>query len=126
MPDLTAQELTCADCNRTFTLPASERLFRREQGLQDPESCPECRLRQRTARNADLISLYERVSANGNGGEARDRRRKPTARGGQQAGPQQRFNTVCASCGAETQVPFIPRGDRPVYCRTCYNAHRGR
>ena len=127
MPDLTSQELTCADCTRAFTLPASERLFRRELGLQEPESCPECRLRQRAARNADLITLYERVSANGNGGETRDRHRKSPVRGGaQQGGTQQRFNTVCASCGAETQVPFIPRGDRPLYCRTCYNAHRGR
>jgi CxxC-x17-CxxC domain-containing protein len=22
-------------------------------------------------------------------------------------------------------VPFVPAGDRPVYCRSCYNARRG-
>jgi len=27
---------------------------------------------------------------------------------------------VCANCGKETQVPFVPRGDRPVYCSDCY------
>ena len=124
--ELTSQELTCVDCNRTFSLPASEQLFRREQGLTDPESCPECRLRQRAARNADLISLYERVNASSSHGEYRDRRRKAPSRGGQPEGVRQRFNTGCASCGAETQVPFVPRGDRPVYCRACYNAHRGR
>ena len=25
-----------------------------------------------------------------------------------------------------TEVPFIPRGDRPVYCSSCYNKVRGR
>ncbi|HET8843927.1 MAG TPA: CxxC-x17-CxxC domain-containing protein, partial [Ktedonobacteraceae bacterium] len=29
---------------------------------------------------------------------------------------------TCASCGAETTVPFQPREDRPVYCRECYQA----
>ena len=26
----------------------------------------------------------------------------------------------CANCGKETEVPFQPRGDRPVYCRDCF------
>jgi len=29
---------------------------------------------------------------------------------------------TCANCGAITQVPFTPRGDRPVYCRDCFQA----
>ena len=28
---------------------------------------------------------------------------------------------LCASCDQMTEVPFKPRGDRPVYCRTCYD-----
>jgi CxxC-x17-CxxC domain-containing protein len=28
---------------------------------------------------------------------------------------------VCASCGAETEVPFKPSGDRPVYCFDCFS-----
>ena len=27
---------------------------------------------------------------------------------------------VCDSCGQEAQVPFQPRGDRPVYCNDCF------
>ncbi len=27
---------------------------------------------------------------------------------------------VCASCGQECEVPFEPRGDRPVYCNECF------
>jgi CxxC-x17-CxxC domain-containing protein len=30
------------------------------------------------------------------------------------------YPAVCAECGQETEVPFEPRGDRPVYCRTCF------
>jgi CxxC-x17-CxxC domain-containing protein len=30
------------------------------------------------------------------------------------------FDTVCANCGSACQVPFEPKGDRPVYCSDCY------
>jgi len=32
---------------------------------------------------------------------------------------------TCSDCGANTQVPFKPSGDRPVYCRECYKSRRG-
>ncbi len=35
-------------------------------------------------------------------------------------GAREMFDAVCAQCGEGTTVPFRPRGDRPVYCRTCY------
>ncbi len=28
---------------------------------------------------------------------------------------------TCASCGKTCEVPFRPTGDRPVYCRDCFN-----
>lgn len=31
---------------------------------------------------------------------------------------------VCSDCGQPGQVPFAPRTDRPVYCSTCFDAHR--
>ncbi|MBI2098771.1 MAG: hypothetical protein HYT49_03965 [Candidatus Wildermuthbacteria bacterium] len=34
------------------------------------------------------------------------------------------FPAVCADCGKDTQVPFKPSGDRPVYCSDCYSKHR--
>ncbi|MDP3997847.1 MAG: hypothetical protein Q8P73_05105 [bacterium] len=34
------------------------------------------------------------------------------------------FDAVCADCGQTTQVPFQPSGDRPVYCRDCFQKHR--
>jgi CxxC-x17-CxxC domain-containing protein len=34
---------------------------------------------------------------------------------------KQRYDIVCDECGEETNVPFKPSGDRPVYCRECYS-----
>ncbi|MDP2632407.1 MAG: hypothetical protein Q8P25_01660 [Candidatus Curtissbacteria bacterium] len=33
---------------------------------------------------------------------------------------RQLYNVKCSNCGRDTQVPFKPTGDRPVYCRDCY------
>jgi len=30
----------------------------------------------------------------------------------------------CSECGQETEVPFKPDGERPVYCRDCYQKHK--
>ena len=52
----------------------------------------------------------------------------PASGGAQTAGTDQHgrqlFNVTCSSCGAQTQVPFKPSGDRPVYCRDCYMKQR--
>lgn len=37
---------------------------------------------------------------------------------------RQLYNVKCAKCGKQTQVPFKPSGDRPVYCRDCYMEQR--
>ena len=40
------------------------------------------------------------------------------------SGPREMSDAVCSDCGAQTQVPFKPSGDRPVYCRDCFQKHR--
>ncbi|MGI6175957.1 MAG: zinc-ribbon domain containing protein [Christensenellales bacterium] len=50
--------------------------------------------------------------------ECRDSR-KANGRTGR---PREMFDTTCARCGAPTQVPFIPKNDRPIYCNECYAA----
>jgi CxxC-x17-CxxC domain-containing protein len=30
----------------------------------------------------------------------------------------------CSECGQETTVPFAPDGERPVYCRDCYQKNK--
>ena len=32
--------------------------------------------------------------------------------------------TVCAACGKEAKVPFIPKNDRPIYCSECFANHQ--
>ncbi|MCG7848487.1 MAG: hypothetical protein MIO93_04830 [ANME-2 cluster archaeon] len=39
-------------------------------------------------------------------------------------GPREMHKATCADCGQETEVPFVPDPDRPVYCRDCYQNHR--
>jgi CxxC-x17-CxxC domain-containing protein len=38
--------------------------------------------------------------------------------------PREMHPVVCASCGTETMVPFLPKNDRPVYCNDCYEQVR--
>jgi CxxC-x17-CxxC domain-containing protein len=40
-------------------------------------------------------------------------------------GERQMYPAVCAQCGKDPQVPFQPRGDKPVYCSDCYRAQQG-
>jgi CxxC-x17-CxxC domain-containing protein len=119
-------EITCQECETAFLYTDAERAFRESRGLERPLLCPECRARERSRRNDDLISLYNKTESfepflwgketqNGGGGNS------GRAREGQTL-----HRATCAQCGADTKVPFIPRGDRPVYCRACYNARRGR
>jgi len=38
--------------------------------------------------------------------------------------PREMHKATCADCGKETEVPFVPAKDRPVYCRDCYQKHK--
>jgi CxxC-x17-CxxC domain-containing protein len=96
--DFEDKSLQCADCGTTFTFSASEQeLFQSRGYTNEPKRCLECR----QARKA------ERYGSSGNYGA-----------------PRQMFPTVCAECGKDTEVPFEPRGDRPVYCSDCYRKVR--
>jgi CxxC-x17-CxxC domain-containing protein len=39
-------------------------------------------------------------------------------------GTREMHTAVCASCGGEAKVPFVPRGDKPVYCSNCFQEQR--
>ena len=83
------KNLTCRDCGTTFIFSAGEQEFYATKGFQnEPARCPECR-RIRRNRMSMLSS-----------------------------GPRQMFPVICAQCGVETEVPFQPRGDRPVPAST--------
>lgn len=91
------KSLQCSDCGTTFTFGAEEQEFFQSKGyLNEPKRCPECRQARKT----------ERYGSGGFGGQ------------------RQMFPVVCAECGKDTEVPFEPRGDRPVYCSDCYRKVR--
>ncbi len=34
------------------------------------------------------------------------------------------YTAICADCGKEAKVPFVPKNDRPIYCSECYAQHK--
>ena len=45
-------------------------------------------------------------------------------RSGQSQGPREMHKAICAECKKECEVPFKPSGDKPVYCRDCFQKHK--
>lgn len=39
-------------------------------------------------------------------------------------GPREMHKATCSECGNECEVPFKPSGEKPVYCRDCFQKHR--
>ena len=39
-------------------------------------------------------------------------------------GPKQMHSVTCSGCGKEAEVPFLPRGDKPVYCSECFENNK--
>jgi CxxC-x17-CxxC domain-containing protein len=45
--------------------------------------------------------------------------------GGGDRAPREMFEVKCSQCGGKASVPFQPRGDKPVYCRDCFQSRGG-
>ena len=106
------QTLTCTDCGAQFTFTQSEQEFYQSKGFSTPGRCPSCRAARKAARNSGGGSGYGSGSSYGSGG-------------GSYGGDRQMYPAVCAQCGKQTEVPFQPRGDRPVYCSDCFRSQGG-
>ena len=87
--------LTCKDCGQEFVFTANEQEFYASKGFENEPG------RCPSCRAA----------------------RKQQRNGGQRE--RQMYPAVCSECGVETTVPCQPTGDRPVYCRDCFQAKRG-
>ena len=87
----TDETLNCTDCNAPFTFSAGEQEFFAAKGFTNkPNRCPDCRAARKSQR--------------GGGGRP----------------PREMFQATCSGCGKVAEVPFQPRGDKPVYCRDCF------
>lgn len=91
--------LRCKDCGADFTFTVGEQEFYAEKGFEnEPVRCKDCRSSRKRERNSGN-SFGERA-------------------------PRTMYDVVCANCGEQTQVPFLPKEDRPVYCRDCFQQMR--
>ncbi len=92
------KSIQCSDCGNTFLFTADEQDFFASKGYaHDPKRCPDCRQARKAERYGS--SSYNRSQ-------------------------REMFPAVCAECGKDTEVPFQPREDRPVYCSECYSKVR--
>jgi CxxC-x17-CxxC domain-containing protein len=105
----TDKTLTCADCGTQFIFTADDQEFYAQRGFTEPKRCRNCRSARRS----------ERDGGGGGGGGGGDYNRAPRPE-------RELFDVVCSNCGQPTKVPFQPRGDRPVYCRDCFDKMGGR
>ena len=98
----TDKTLTCVECGAAFTFSAEDQEYHASRGFtNEPKRCPTCREARRGGGS------YRGGGGGGGGGY----------------GSRQMYSVVCADCGQQTEVPFQPRGDRPVYCRDCFAKH---
>jgi CxxC-x17-CxxC domain-containing protein len=92
--------LICKDCGNSFDFTVRDQMFYAEKGFEnEPQRCRDCRTARKSQRGTAGAGASSFAS-----------------------GTREMFDAVCAQCGESTTVPFRPRGDRPVYCRTCYSA----
>jgi len=108
--------LTCRDCGMEFTFTAGEQEFFAQKGFEnEPTRCPSCRQARKQERNSgssDRFGSRDRYGSSYGGGYGSDR------------GQREMHTTTCSACGREAQVPFVPRGDKPVYCADCFQSQR--
>ena len=100
----TDKTLSCKDCAAEFVFSANEQQECASLGFRiDPERCPACRTERKAVESRPGIFPRSR-------------------RGLDRVGT---FSSTCAVCGREARLPFKPKGDRPVYCRECFDRRRG-
>ena len=131
--------LTCRECGTEFVFTSGEQEFYAQKGFtNEPTRCPSCRAarKQSGARSggggysADRSSYgggysgdrggYSDRSSYGDRGSYSSTQRQ----GGRAFGEREMYSVTCAACGKEAQVPFVPRGSKPVYCDDCFQKQR--
>ncbi len=86
--------IRCVTCGTEFRWTAGEQAFFASKGFQnEPKRCKTCKSERALAPPVSVAGHRPRIET----------------------------VTVCASCGAETTVPFKPTQGRPVLCRDCFD-----
>ena len=106
--------IVCRDCGATFMFTAGEQTFFAARGLQhEPARCSNCRDSRRQGGSATVDAAL---------GEGHVHYGAFASFGGRN--PKQMHPATCANCKQMTEVPFMPRGDRSVYCSECFTRVR--
>ncbi|HLY12101.1 MAG TPA: CxxC-x17-CxxC domain-containing protein [Planctomycetota bacterium] len=122
MSTFTDKTLKCIECGQDFTYTVAEQELHQSLGYQnEPKRCTPCReaKRQRKAPAAGGSASGDRPPRGGGGGAPRG-----GGGGGGGAPAREYFMAICGECGKEAQLPFKPRGDRPVFCSDCFSKRR--
>jgi CxxC-x17-CxxC domain-containing protein len=122
MSSFTDKTLKCVECASDFTYTASEQELHKSLGYQnEPKRCTPCREAKRQRKG-------DRPRGGGGGGFGGGSGGGGGYRGGGGGGgggfSRESHIAICAECGKEAQLPFKPRGDRPVYCSDCFSKRR--
>ncbi|MDO9534120.1 MAG: zinc-ribbon domain containing protein [Bacillota bacterium] len=98
----TDKNLSCRDCGNEFVFSASEQEFYASKGFEnEPSRCSSCREINKRQRSGQRGGSFSRS-------------------------PREMFKATCARCGKVAEVPFKPTGEKPVYCKDCYQPSRSR
>jgi len=90
--------LRCRDCENEFLFSVGEQEFFVSKGyVNEPTRCLTCRAANRARLSGAAASQHV---------------------------ARQMHPVVCAQCGTQTQVPFLPRLEKPVYCSACFDRVR--
>lgn len=85
------QTLQCLDCGCDFEFTAGEQEFYQSKGL---------------------VNTPKRCP------QCRNSRKRMNSR---KTAPRKLYDVICSDCGIQTQVPFRPSEEKPVYCKDCFN-----
>jgi CxxC-x17-CxxC domain-containing protein len=126
--------IACRDCGMDFSFTSGEQEFYAQKGFtNEPTRCPSCR-QARKANGGSRSSSSSRDSYSSGGYDDRESYGSSYGRdsysngggnsSGYSSGTREMHSATCASCGREAKVPFVPRGDKPVYCSDCFQQQR--
>ena len=97
--------LVCRECGSNFTFQSGEQAFFAARGLLNPPArCPACRNVRKAGGSPDADGYVPYGAFASFGGRT----------------PRQMHPATCSTCGQMTEVPFLPKDDRPVFCSECF------
>jgi len=103
--------VTCSDCGNECQIPFKPKDDR-------PVYCRDC-FQNHKPQERSGGSRFNRGSSYG-----RNDSGSRFSESSRERRPRKSYTATCSDCGNECQIPFIPKEDRLVYCRDCFQNHK--